>query len=237
MNDDTRQTIHVISAGAFGRAVAASLRTLVPHTIETSLEPSAFHPSRWPVARMHLLAAWRPVPAVSRTLDEMSHAWRTPFIEAVMDTPFLRVGPIVVPGSGACHACAERRALQHSPRPREHQAVREHYDAHPQQGPHGFLPAFAAIAAARLADAVRDLDRDPAAAAGRVWRMHMIQRDTTSATVVGIHGCPRCGLGRDEATRSVLRLTHVVRDLVALDATTEPVVHDEHALVAAVRRS
>jgi len=225
------RAIHVISVGAFGHAVATTLGALLPDVIETIADAST-HPSHWPAARVHLLAAWRPAPAISRTLDDMSHAWRTPFIEAVMETPFLRVGPIVVPGLGACHGCAERRALQHSPRPREHQALRDFYDANPQHGPRGFLPALADIAAARLAQGVHQVDRDPAAAAGRVWRMNTVQRDTTSATVVGIHGCPRCGLDRDEATRGVARLARVARGLVGL-AVADAIANGERLPAAA----
>ena len=99
---------------------------------------------------------------------------------------------LVVPGFGACHACAERRAVQHSPRPEEHRALREFYDANPQQGPQGFLPVFAEIAAVRLAQFVRQLEGDPAAVAGRVWLLNTIHRYAVSSEVVGVHGCPRC---------------------------------------------
>jgi bacteriocin biosynthesis cyclodehydratase domain-containing protein len=151
----------------------------------------------------------------------MSHAWRTPFIEAVMETPQLRVGPVVVPGKGACHACAERRALQHSPRPNEHRALREFYDANPEQGPQGFLPAFAEIAAVRLAQFVRQIGKDPVSVAGQVWRLNTIHRETVGSKVVGVHGCPRCGLKRDEATRSFASLRYEVAGLLRLDAEDE----------------
>ncbi len=209
---------HVLSVGPFGRAVAEALNGLLPGVIETRVEENySAHPASWPTAQVHLLAAWRPVPRLSRACDEMSHAWRTPFIEAVMETPNLRVGPVVVPGAGACHACAERRALQHSPRPDEHRALREYYDANPQQGPQGFLPAFAEIAAVRLAQFLRQLKSDPASVAGQVWRMNTIHRETVSSKVVGVHGCPRCGLKRDEAMRSFAALRREVADLLALD--------------------
>src|SRR5262249_54040856 len=191
---------------------------VVADVVETAAESRPLHPARWPAARLLLLAAWRPVRTLSRTLDEMSHAWRTPFIELVTETPYLRVGPVVVPGLSACSGCAERRARQHSQRPNEHQALREFYDANPEQGPHGFLPALAEIGAVQLAEFVRQLEHDPARAAGRVWRMNIVRRETTTGTVVGIHGCARCGLRRDEGTRSFERLARVTRHLLQRDA-------------------
>lgn len=205
---------HIASIGPFGEAVAATVTALVADAVHTAIDARQRHPAGWPIARVHLLAAWRPAIGVSRVFDEMSHAWRTPFIGAVIDTPYLQVGPVVVPGVGPCHGCAERRARQHSPRPAEHTLLREFYDAHPQQGPQGFLPALAEIAAVQLAQLVRQLQHDPASVAGHVWRMHVLRRETTTATVVGVHGCSRCGAGRDEATRGHARLGPVVADLL-----------------------
>lgn len=217
--DGRIHAVHILSVGAFGQAVAEALGGLLPDVSETRADLNyPPHPAFWPVARIQLLAAWRPVPRLSRLLDEMSHAWRTPFVEAVIETPNLRVGPVVVPGFGACHACAERRAVQHSPRPEEHRALREFYDTNPQQGPQGFLPVFAEIAAVRLAQFVRQLEGDPAAVAGRVWLLNTIHRYAVSSEVVGVHGCPRCGLKRNEATRSFVALRREVADLLALDA-------------------
>jgi hypothetical protein len=54
--------------------------------------------------------------------------------------------------------------------------------------------------------------------AGQVWLLNTNQRGAVSSEVVGIHGCPRCGLKRDEATRSFLALRREVADLLALDA-------------------
>jgi bacteriocin biosynthesis cyclodehydratase domain-containing protein len=211
--------VHILSVGAFGQAVAGALKRLVAGVYETRVDGGHLtYPALWPTAQVHLLATWRPMPRLSRACDEMSHAWRAPFIEAVLETPNLRVGPVVVPGVGACHACAERRALQHSPRPIEHIALREFYDANPQQGPQGFLPGFPEIAAVRLAQFMRQIRSEPAAVAGRVWRMNTIHRETVSSMVVGVHECPRCGLKRDESTRSFAALHREVTDLLTLNA-------------------
>jgi bacteriocin biosynthesis cyclodehydratase domain-containing protein len=209
--------VHVASIGRFGEAVASSLQSLSSDVIHTAIDPKRWHPSGWPTARVHVLASWRPSPAVSRVFDDMSHAWRTPFIEAVMDAPYLQVGPVVVPGVSACHGCAERRIRQHSPRSAEHKLLRDFYEANPQQGPEGFLPALADLAAVRVTQLVRALDADPSSVAGHIWRMHALRREATTAVVVGVHGCQRCGLGRDELSRGFVRLAPVVSQLLDVD--------------------
>ncbi|HYE72962.1 MAG TPA: TOMM precursor leader peptide-binding protein, partial [Blastocatellia bacterium] len=141
------------------------------------------------------------------------------------ETPHLRVGPVVVPGKGACHACFELRETQHTPRPTEHKVLRDFYNAQTLVGPQGFLQAFADIAAIRLAQLVESLEQDETSIAGHVWRLNTINRDTVSGKVVGVHGCRHCGLGRDEQKRGFVELQ---RELLSIwntgfenDATTE----------------
>lgn len=203
----TNNTIHILSVGAFGRAIATSLQELLPGVIETRIELNGqTHPMLWPTAKVHVLASWRPVTKLSRLLDEMCHAWRTPFIEAVQETPMLRVGPVVVPGQGACYGCYETRTLQHVQRALEYKALRDFYNLQPRQGPQGYLPAIADLAAIRIAQFVRELEHDAATVAGQVWQLNTIHRDTMNATIVGVHACPRCGLGQEEQTRSFVAL-------------------------------
>jgi bacteriocin biosynthesis cyclodehydratase domain-containing protein len=201
--------VHILSVGAFGQAIAASLQTLLPNVRESRVDANGqTHPMFWPQANVHLLATWRPTTRLSRLLNEMSYAWRTPFIEAVLETPQLRVGPVVVPGASACYDCFAKRMLQHAQRPAEYQALRAFYDANPTQGPQGFLPAVADLAAIRLAQLVQALERDANSVAGQIWHLNTMQRDTAQSTVVGVHGCVHCGLGQDEATRGYQAMQH-----------------------------
>ena len=198
-----KQPIHVLSVGPFGRAVGAAFKELEPSAIVTPLrDDEQTFPAFWPTARIHILAAWRPVRSLSRAFDEMCHVWRTPFIEAVIEAPHLRVGPVVVPGSGACRSCYEKRTLQHAARPAQLEALWDYYDANPGRGPQGYLSPFVQIAALRLAQFVDELDEDAATTAGSVWELDVVSRQTKMGKVVGVHGCERCGLGRDESTRS-----------------------------------
>ena len=205
--------IHILSVGPFGHAVATAFKELVPEVIGTALQGEGqTFPALWPTARLHILAAWRPVRGLSRAFDEMCHIWRTPFIEAVMEAPNLRVGPVVVPGSGACRTCFEKRTLQHASRPTQLVALWDYYDANPGRGPQGYLAPFVEIAALRLAQFVDELEY-PGAAVGTVWELNLVSRQTSNGKVVGIHGCPRCGLGRNEATRSFAAMREELLDL------------------------
>ena len=109
--------------------------------------------------------------------------------------------------------------------------MRDFYNAEPTRGPQGFLPAFADIAAIRLAQFVAQLERDAAAVAGQVWQLNTISRDTVQGTVIGVHGCKYCGLGREEATRSVSALRH---ELLPVWRALEQSIESQHreALVA-----
>ncbi len=210
-----RNSVHVLSLGPFGQSVAAVLSELLPDAIETRSDANQrTSPAQWPLARVHILAAWRPTQRWSRLFDEVCHFWKAPFIAAVMEPPCLRIGPVVVPGGGACHGCYEKRDLQHAPRPIEKQALYDFYDAHPQCGPQGYLAPMAEIAAVRLAQFIGELDSDPAAVAGKVWQLDAISLQMSSGVVVGVHNCPRCGLRRDEATRSYEAIR---RDLYHID--------------------
>lgn len=196
-----RDPVHVLSVGAFGEAVARALKELLPDVVETT-HSGHTSTAQWPIARLNILAAWRPVPTLSRLVEGASYAWRIPSLTVVLEDPMMRVGPVVVPGIGACSTCYEKRILQHTPRQAVYAALFNHYTAHPESGPQGYLTAFAEIAATRLVQQIHHLERDPATEAGRLWQMDMMTRNTVTAQIIGAHGCPRCGLQRDEATRS-----------------------------------
>ncbi|HZU66451.1 MAG TPA: TOMM precursor leader peptide-binding protein [Ktedonobacteraceae bacterium] len=215
-NSKLQEPVHIVPVGAFGQAIADVLKELLPDVVETKPDPgNKTSPALWPVARVNILAAWRPVPQLNRLCEGISYAWKKHFIPVVLEDRSLRVGPVVVPGMGACYRCYEKRLLQHSPRQAIHSALRSHYEAHPQSGPAGYLAPFAEIAAIRLAQFIARLDADPASEAGRLWQMDIITRQTLTARVVGVHGCPRCGLHRDEATRSYMPLQQELAQLLS----------------------
>jgi bacteriocin biosynthesis cyclodehydratase domain-containing protein len=201
------QPIHILSRGAFGEAVTARLTRFLPDLVQISLEDAT---AAWPKARINLVVSGQPIKALLRLLDEASFASQTPFIAVVMVGTRLQIGPIVWPGKGACYSCFEKRQLQHSLTPELDKALDLYYEANPARKLQGYLPAFAEIAALRVAQLVNLLESEgeetSQVVGGQVWQLDIISRQITTSTVVGIHGCVRCGLGRDEQTRSYKEL-------------------------------
>ncbi|MFC7479477.1 hypothetical protein ACFQX7_04660 [Luedemannella flava] len=112
----------------------------------------------------------------------------------------------MVPGLGACHGCYRRRVAQHDPGQAVSAALGRHYEQDDRDGPAGHLPSAALFAAATATDVADRLWVAPEAEAGRVRQLDVPTQQLRSGQVVGVHGCPRCGLGRDETTRSYERL-------------------------------
>ena len=202
--------IHVLAAGEFGGEVAARLSGLLSHVTTTPLAGLEGSAAYWPAADAYVIAAWRPVPALCRLIDELAHSWKRPFVPVVADGSLLRVGPVVVPQKGPCHGCYEKRRLQHSRTADWDKAVTRHYDSSPEHGPKGFLAPVASIAAIQTARTLRDLEQ----AAGSVWTLDVVTRAVSLTSVVGVHGCPRCGLRRDESNRSFQTLQSEVLQLL-----------------------
>jgi len=214
MEDSTLEKlepIHIVTVGAFGEEVATALRELLPDVLQTCAdEQGRAFPASWPLARVHILAAWRPTPQLTALLDHVSFAWKRPFLTAVLEAPQLRVGPVIVPGQSACHGCYEKRVLQHTPRQETYRAAAAYYQSHPLNGPQGYLSSLANIAAIRLAQYSKQIDEE----AGKLWQMNILTRQTVSSRVIGVHDCPRCGLKRDEATRSYLDMQHELAEIL-----------------------
>lgn len=181
----------ILAVGPFGAAVGQHLRAMLP-TGSTD--------------GVLVLAAWHPVPGLYRQVEHAAYERGVPWIAAVMEHPWLRIGPVVVPGAGPCHRCFERRRQQHAPAGRIDRAVERHYEMSDEAGPHGFLPATVWLTAGLLADMIGRLQQHRDGEAGRIRMINILTQQLTAGRTVGIHGCPRCGLRRDEARRSSDRL-------------------------------
>jgi bacteriocin biosynthesis cyclodehydratase domain-containing protein len=221
---DSSRTVHVHAVGPFGRKAAALLRNRVRDIVVTEPHHQREAPSDWPSAGVHVLAAWRPVPELCRAFERLSYRTKSPFIPAIAEAPYLQVGPVIVPGSGACYSCFERRVLQHSPRRETDRALMHFYDAQPEIGPAGFLAAFADIAAARVEQLIAQLRTDPVSVSGSIWRLETMTRQITCGRTTGIHGCPRCGLGTREEQRSYTRLRAELERLRQAHSGSAPVL-------------
>jgi bacteriocin biosynthesis cyclodehydratase domain-containing protein len=208
--------VNVLAVGPFGRAVARYLSTFLAPIVETVLVqeqlPAEEDFSR---ARVHVVAAWRPVPLLCELLDQFIHREPRPFIPLILESAMLRLGPVIVPGSGSCWNCWMKRSSQHAQWPKDQATVLQHYSAHPEAGPKGYLEPFALLGALRIKQTIEALD-SATAVPGSIWEIDTITRRTASSVVVGIHDCPRCGLHRYAPTRSVAemqeQLTYLLSD-------------------------
>ena len=181
-------SVRVVAVGGFGEEVAARVAATLDATVVRSWEDDGCAD-----AAVWLLAAWRPAPELASRLDAFAFAHRTPWIPVVAEHPYLVVGPTVVPGVGPCYRCFRRRLSQHGVDDELTELLHAHYDADPAAGPHGHLPAVATVAAAMACEAIERVAREPEAEAGRVRRLDLQTLHLLAGSVVGVHGCPRCG--------------------------------------------
>jgi bacteriocin biosynthesis cyclodehydratase domain-containing protein len=200
----------VTPVGPFGHAVAERLRDLRDDVEIAGTGAGVVRP-RVPDPRLNLLIAWRRVPRMEREFDEEAFRTGQPWLPVTLDHPVLSIGPVVVPRVGPCHGCYRGRMAQHDPGREFRALVDDHYDADPAAGPDGYLPSTALFAAAAVADVADRLRDEPAREAGRVRQFDVPSQQLWSGRVVGVHGCPRCGLGRDETTRSYDRLPALLK--------------------------
>ncbi|MFJ5968299.1 TOMM precursor leader peptide-binding protein [Streptomyces sp. NPDC093060] len=186
--------VHVLAVGEFGTAVAERLRR-DHHDLEISsyqagpLELSA----SWPDADLRILASWRETPRLAEVLDARSADWNAPWFPVLAEHPRLRVGPLVVPGAGACYRCYRKRRAQHERDGAHVTTLHAHYDATPESGPGGFLPHHADMAAGMALDMLRRVEAgEGERLAGTVRHWHLLEQHLSDARVVGVHACDRC---------------------------------------------
>jgi len=209
-----QEPVHIISVGAFGRAVAERLRAIRPDALETRADSdvTAMDPTAWPDARVNIIAAWRPVIECCELLDRVACERRCPFVPLIADATTLSLGPVVVPGGGSCWGCWFRRWKQYAAGLDGRAPLWEYYAAHPAAGPRGYLQPFAVIGASRLSGTIDALDNGDEIG-GSLWQIDIMTRAIAVSTVVGVHDCPRCGLGRPPETRSFAEMHHALADL------------------------
>jgi bacteriocin biosynthesis cyclodehydratase domain-containing protein len=194
--------VEIISVGPFGHAVAECLNSFRDDVFHKALRDAVLKPPEvLASARMRIIAAWRPVPAICARLDQISFGSGCSLIPVVIDGTVLQIGPVIVPLRGGCWACWVKRSNQHTPRSTEQFALASYYASHPEQGPAGYLHPFAALAAAKLSQIIDDIDAAKNIG-GYAWRIDVITRAITVTIMAGVHDCPQCGLKRPEQRRS-----------------------------------
>ena len=175
--------LHVLTIGAFGEAVAKVLQDLLPNVIVTPYHTESQTPAvaNWPTAQLNVIAAWRPVPGMYRLLEATSYEWKLPFTTVVMEAPNVRVGPLVLPDTGPCYSCYEKRVLQHSPQYTASRLCKTITNGSRKSGPGGYLHSFAEVGAIRLAQMMVGAGGELATeAAGQVWQFNTVTRQATT---------------------------------------------------------
>jgi bacteriocin biosynthesis cyclodehydratase domain-containing protein len=211
MQTITALRVNVFSVGPFGRAVATYLKAFEPDMMETECsDERAPFSEECSQGGINVMASWRPVPRLCEHLDKFSSAARRPFVPLVLESNVLRLGPIIIPGEEGCWLCWEKRSAQHAAAPDDRAAVLEYYSAHAGAGPKGYLEPFALIGAINIKQVV-DLLRSSNQCAGHIRQIDLVTRQIKTGVLVGIHNCPRCGLGREGPIRSIDEMRRCLR--------------------------
>jgi len=185
----------VIHEGKFGAAVAARLARRFPEAVQVPLDEVT--EAHYANARVVLVASWRRRQRTLDQIDAQCHRAGVRWSAAVLEGMHVVVGPLVIPGRGACMSCFWRRYLTHARTPQWELALVDAYEANPVRGPAGFPPAAVGMAASALAaDAVAE-----PRLAGRVIRASLLGSELVDTRVVPIHGCERCSIRRKTPDR------------------------------------
>ncbi|HEY7143135.1 MAG TPA: TOMM precursor leader peptide-binding protein [Streptosporangiaceae bacterium] len=170
-----------------------------PGAVLTKLK-AAFAGASGPV----VVGLWRPWPALCGTADELAFEYRRPWLPIVMDHPHLRVGPLVVPGRGACFSCFAAWQAQHDDQRTASAAVLHAYDLDGRLGPRGYLCHHARLAAALAHVVLGRLAATPGSVTGQVVSVNVLGPGLRAHRVAARPGCTRCGRPRRRGDSDVL---------------------------------
>lgn len=231
--------VHILTTGVAGRAIGDQLRTDLEakgdRVLVTEITDAAqLDASFWPTADFRIVAAWRDSESLFTAVDRVAHEAGTPYTQIVFEHPRLRVGPTTVPGGsggpaatrGGCHECFTRRQRQHNPGVERAAALWQHYEAHPDAGPEGFLAGHVALATAlvaRIISAAREGHLETER--NLVHLVHLLQGGISSSELIPLHACPRCGTTHRDASWQELEFELAHLAVTPAGSTTEGAQH------------
>lgn len=196
--------IHVISAGEFGQQVVKCLSEL--HSL-ARLTYYCRHGDCWdqrPLEEYQVVAANVPIFHLCTEVNRRCFEDRVTFVPVSLDSLFLRIGPLVVPGQGSCWECWVKRTLQHPTRPYE-ETLQNFYRDRECAMSFGYLAPFASVAAGIVSNMIQHQD-ERLSGPGTVWQMNVFTQEATTNYVIGINGCAFCWRSRSSDQRTYLEL-------------------------------
>lgn len=197
---DTQERLCLVGIGASGRAITDAVRPFTPDASTVEVEETRrLQPAELPVADTYVVAFWKPLPTLLFQFDEQVWQWGKRWVPIVHEHPEVLVGPVSGPGTPACATCLALRRNQHLPTAELASEVRAAEEQDLALGPRGMLPSVAALAGAA---AWSLLDGPSPGRDSAYVLINVITGGVLQGRTVGLHGCPRCGLGEDERSRS-----------------------------------
>jgi bacteriocin biosynthesis cyclodehydratase domain-containing protein len=179
----------LIAIGDFGAAITAALR---PRLQAVAWPASELKAAFSGAAAAVVVAAWRQQQAVCEMADQLAYRFSKPWLPVTMDHPRVRIGPVVVPGTGPCFGCFIARRAQHDAHRTATAALDRAYADDPEAGPRGYLDHHVRLAAALSELLLESLDQNPAGVAGLVVNFNVLQMGVRSHRVIPCSGCPKC---------------------------------------------
>jgi bacteriocin biosynthesis cyclodehydratase domain-containing protein len=222
----TKPSLLVLTVGGFGDRVGERLAQRYPDAVLVDAVAGT-HPATWPSTDVMVLAAEYDHPELFEAVEWAAFAWRRPWFPVLLDHPYLRCGPVVIPSRTACHRCFRRRRRQHAKTPRIWDEYRPPAVAGSADRVRGYAGYHIGLAAGLAIRAVSDaLEPAGTGVAAPAWvrTIGLVDGAPHRAGVTPVDGCDRCRPPR--AGRDWLAVaTSVDTALGGYPAPVEPNLH------------
>ena len=203
--------IACLSMGAFGAAASKYLQLLCPDSLMVEpLSEGSIPAVKLANCRAAVLFTEQLPPRVCEQLNDLAHQNQQVFLPVSLGASTLTIGPVVLPGMGACWQCWEQRSKQHARHiGQAEQSADSGLEAISLSSQRLLYPC-ALIAACEVLWMCQDVQR-LRAVAGSVWRMDLGTHDVSTSTTVGVHDCKYCGLERPAETRGFAQMSEALQ--------------------------
>jgi bacteriocin biosynthesis cyclodehydratase domain-containing protein len=197
--------LQAVPVGEFGDSVLEYLSQLGEdvHVTPTTSTFAVIEPSS--LVTCTVLIAPSPDPPLCVDIEHQSLSQGVAFVPAIIDGDILRIGPLSIPGSQGCWSCWINRTRQHCTDGRPAKNMSEPLTSGSVGRQEHFWEPQALIAAACVQEVVSAL-RAHRAASGQIREFNCLTHASRQGVVIGIHGCPVCGLKMKPQSRTYVGL-------------------------------